>query len=496
MKKIYSLLLTVIITTLSLFAQAPQKMSYQAVIRGSENQLVVGTEIGMRISILHGSADGTSVYIETQTPTTNANGLVSIEIGSGTIQSGNFSAIDWSDGPYFMKTETDPSGGTDYTITGTSQLLSVPYAFHATTVENLTETDPLFAAWDKSTGIMITESQVTDLQAYLTAITGESIGNLADVDLTEIAADKVLKYDDTEEKWVVAHDLGLTEETDPLFEASPAADIESADIGNWNEAYDWGDHSEIGYLTEYVESDPTWEGEGNHSVTIGRTGYVGIGTVNPSAQLEVSGMMKLSPMETPVNCNENIEGSLYYDQSLKTICYCNGTHWYALDGTNLYDKFNLIVNGDMEEWTIETIPENWIVSGTSVHSTINQVEGYTSTWAVQLADMSINEVLSLHQDIYQEGSLPSGLPGETMVLSLWTRKSAGIAIGRACIEDGSITTCFALPSLSEWVQSKFIFEISTDATLLRIVLYPTGADAGESSTYDFDGVGLVPEVYN
>lgn len=100
----------------------------------------------MQISILQGSASGTAVYIETQEPTTNANGLVSIEIGDGTIVSGDFTTIDWTNGPYFIKTETDPTGGTSYTITGTSQLLSVPYALHAKTAETLTEamveTDP------------------------------------------------------------------------------------------------------------------------------------------------------------------------------------------------------------------------------------------------------------------------------------------------------------------------------------------------------------------
>ncbi|HUX97316.1 MAG TPA: FISUMP domain-containing protein [Bacteroidales bacterium] len=87
----------------------------------------------MQISILQGSSTGSVVYTETQTPTTNANGLVTIEIGG----EAGFDAIVWADGPYFIKTETDPTGGTDYTITGTSQLLSVPYALHAETVTSV-----------------------------------------------------------------------------------------------------------------------------------------------------------------------------------------------------------------------------------------------------------------------------------------------------------------------------------------------------------------------
>jgi hypothetical protein len=68
-----------------------------------------------------------------QTPTSNANGLVSLEIGGGTVVSGNMATINWANGPYFIKTETDPTGGSSYTITGTSQLLSAPYALYAKT---------------------------------------------------------------------------------------------------------------------------------------------------------------------------------------------------------------------------------------------------------------------------------------------------------------------------------------------------------------------------
>ena len=127
MKKLYTLVAALVITA-STFAQAPEKMSYQAVVRDSGNAIVSNQAVGMQLSILQGT---TAVYVETQTPMTNANGLVSIEIGMGSVVSGDFSAIDWSAGPYFIKTETDPTGGTTYTITGTSELLSVPYALQA-----------------------------------------------------------------------------------------------------------------------------------------------------------------------------------------------------------------------------------------------------------------------------------------------------------------------------------------------------------------------------
>jgi uncharacterized protein (TIGR02145 family) len=139
MKKLYIFLAATLVVA-NLWAQAPSKMTYQAVIRNANNELVTSTEVGMRISILQGSADGTAVYDETLTPTTNANGLVSVEFGGGA----GFDAIDWANGPFYIKTETDPSGGTSYSITGVSQLLTVPYALHAKTAETATETDPIF----------------------------------------------------------------------------------------------------------------------------------------------------------------------------------------------------------------------------------------------------------------------------------------------------------------------------------------------------------------
>jgi len=151
MKKIYTLIAGLMLTA-SVFAQAPEKMSYQAVVRDASNNLTTNQSVGMQISILQGGVTGIPVYVETQTPTTNANGLVSLEIGTGTVVSGDFTIIDWANDTYFIKTETDPTGGTSYTITGTTQLMSVPYALHAKTADsitgtvNYTETDPLFGA--------------------------------------------------------------------------------------------------------------------------------------------------------------------------------------------------------------------------------------------------------------------------------------------------------------------------------------------------------------
>jgi hypothetical protein len=129
MKKLYIFVSAVLLSSAT-FAQAPQKMSYQAVIRDASGALVSNTAAGTRISILQGSETGTTVYTETHVPMTNSHGVANFQIGAGIPSFGVFANIDWASGPYFIKTETDPTGGTNYTISGTSPLQSVAYALY------------------------------------------------------------------------------------------------------------------------------------------------------------------------------------------------------------------------------------------------------------------------------------------------------------------------------------------------------------------------------
>ena len=146
--------------SLCIYGQSPEKMSYQAVIRDASNTLVTNQSIGMQISILQTTITGTTVYAETHTVTTNLNGLVSLEIGTGST-SDTFSTIDWSAGPYFIKTETDPTGGSSYTITGTSQLMSVPFAMYAKSSGNGITTDQSDAIVANTAKVGYTEALVS-----------------------------------------------------------------------------------------------------------------------------------------------------------------------------------------------------------------------------------------------------------------------------------------------------------------------------------------------
>ena len=129
-KMMYSIIVGILLTA-SVLAQVPQKMSYQAIVRNSSNALIISTPIGIKISVIQGSVNGAIMYSETQFQNTNINGLVSLEIGTGTPVIGTFSNINWANGPYFIKSEIDPNGSTNYSVQGVTELISVPYALYS-----------------------------------------------------------------------------------------------------------------------------------------------------------------------------------------------------------------------------------------------------------------------------------------------------------------------------------------------------------------------------
>ena len=136
MKKILLSLIAIATISLSSFGQAPEGFKYQAVVRDAGGLISNNQAVGMRLTVQQGSIGGTPVYTETFSTTTNAYGLVNLEIGTGTTTD-DFTAIDWANGPYFMETAVDFLGGMTWVVMGTSQLMSVPYALHSKTAENV-----------------------------------------------------------------------------------------------------------------------------------------------------------------------------------------------------------------------------------------------------------------------------------------------------------------------------------------------------------------------
>ena len=120
----------------TILSQAPEGVNYQAVIRDNNGGLISNSFIGLKITLFQGAINGTAVFEESFDLSTNDFGLVNVVIGAGTSISGDFSLIDWSNGPYFIEVSADENGGTDYELMGTQELMSVPYALYAKTAGN------------------------------------------------------------------------------------------------------------------------------------------------------------------------------------------------------------------------------------------------------------------------------------------------------------------------------------------------------------------------
>lgn len=129
------LVIAAILFATDVMAQVPQGFNFQALARDSEGELITGTNLGVRISVVQGTETGAVVYTETQTPTTNEIGIFQLVIGEGTSED-DFGSIEWAGDNYYVKLEIDPEGGTEYEELGTTRLLSVPYALLAQDVVN------------------------------------------------------------------------------------------------------------------------------------------------------------------------------------------------------------------------------------------------------------------------------------------------------------------------------------------------------------------------
>ncbi len=130
------LLLLVAMVSMSTYAQVPSRFNYQAVVRDASNGILTNQAIGVRVSIVYGSINGSEIFAETHTVTTSETGVLSLVIGDGTLESGSIDFVTIDGFEFFLKVEMDSTGGTNYTLSNTSKLLSVPYALKARQAEN------------------------------------------------------------------------------------------------------------------------------------------------------------------------------------------------------------------------------------------------------------------------------------------------------------------------------------------------------------------------
>ena len=205
MKKILTLVL-IVFCVATLFAQAPEKFSYQAVVRNDSSRLVCNRPVGVQASIMDDA--GGVLYRERHVEETNENGLLTLEIGSGNVIEGSFSDIPWGAESMFLRTEIDPTGGENYVLSIMQRLVSVPYALYAKEAANgfsgdyndltnkpdiptvptnvsafsndagyltdYTETDPQFNAWDKDYDDLTNKPEIPTVPTNVSAFTNDA----------------------------------------------------------------------------------------------------------------------------------------------------------------------------------------------------------------------------------------------------------------------------------------------------------------------------------
>ena len=236
------IVMILISSSVNLYSQNSNGMSYQAVIRDQNDALLCNAPIGIEINIRHGSPTGTIVYTELQNPYTNSYGLISIEIG---IQSG-FEDIDWSNGPFFIETKIaiEPPL-TNYSIVTINQFLTVPYAFHSKIADSLIhpiqESDPL---WTSSPSFSISE---TDILNWNNAFSWGDHNGLYKSSTYFPTWEEIINRPTT----LVGYGI-----TDAMDTSHAAYNISLFNIQNWDSAYSWGNHAGL-YLP--IDYTPTWD---------------------------------------------------------------------------------------------------------------------------------------------------------------------------------------------------------------------------------------------
>ena len=255
MNKLYTFI-TALLISATLFSQTPQSFKYQAVLRDTRGNVKSNTSTSIIISILQGSATGAAVYTETHSATTDGYGLINLEIGKGTATAGTFSGINWGTSTYFVKVTVD---GVEM---GTSQLLSVPYALYAKAVGSYTETDPVFAAWNKTTGISIPASQVSDFQTSVTnnaaVLLNTAKNSYPTAEQTKLSGIEAGAQVNVKPDWSAASgNVAEILNKPSLFNGdyNLLSNLPTLSIANWNTTYGWGNHTGLYRPVAWV---PAW----------------------------------------------------------------------------------------------------------------------------------------------------------------------------------------------------------------------------------------------
>jgi len=262
MKRFLFLFLTAILSIGIAKAQTPDMFNYQAVARNDKGEVISNQNVGLKISVIQNTPNGKVVYEEEHSKTTNEQGLLNLLIGKGTALSGSFSEINWSAGPYFLEVGIDESGGTSYTIMGTTQLVSVPYAKYADSTAN--------SIWEKQSG------NVTYKEGKVGIGTDSIEGNLT-IQGTNAEEDLTIRDD---EAFIDLNNTGVS--------GVHISGISFSKKGKQQASF----YNSGGYMVLDTDSEFPMD------LIVDTTGQIGINAVIPEEQLDVNGPVRIRDSTT------------------------------------------------------------------------------------------------------------------------------------------------------------------------------------------------------
>jgi len=287
---------TIVLISSAVLAQTPGLINYQAVARDSQTGAeVANQEVFLQAIVRAGGPSGTLVYQETHDGvSTNEYGLFSIQIGGGTPLSGSLLNVDWGGNTYWLEIELDAGQGLQ--TMGAMQLVSVPYAMHAHTVENADDDDP------DPTNELVLQFSFDPASSVLFL---EDAGNSYSLDLSPLIADADADPDNERIEGVFynagSNTLTITEGGQNFSTGLGPVD---EDIDPTNELIDEGglnltenfllQISEAG-IFHTVDLSPiaqssAWQHQVEDEIVFNETDDVGIGTGAPAARLDVRGL--------------------------------------------------------------------------------------------------------------------------------------------------------------------------------------------------------------
>ena len=307
LKRLLFLIFTII--SFQLFSQSPEKINYQSIVRDLAGNVIQNQPISLRMSILSDSINGTIVYQETFQPTTNNFGLVNIKIGEGTPVIATMSSVDWSNGPFFLESAVDVTGGTNYIVVSTSQFMSVPYALYASE-------SPL-----DTTQVQNIVNQQTNNFLDSTSIQNMIDSSVLNIDSTLIAS---WGYIDSNSIMILINNNSLDSTTIQNMIDNSIVNIDSSTVASWG----YLDSSTIQILINNSTID---------SSSVSNWGYLDSTTIQNIITLQTNNYLDSSSVQNMI------------DNSVTNIDSSTVASWGYLDSSSI---IALISNGDIDSSSV------------------------------------------------------------------------------------------------------------------------------------------------